>query len=99
MTTVIRRSLLSLVRHMTQVEPWFRIDAADTDTAFPYDPDQTGQDFEVLDDAAAAANIEAFRQQTEHARVAAAGKQPDDGVPAHGDHPERTATSDGSTCT
>jgi hypothetical protein len=44
----------------------------------------------VLDDAAAAANIEASRQQTEHARAAAAGKQPDDVVPAHGDHPERT---------
>ena len=59
MTAVIRRSLPSLVRHITEVEPRFRIDAADTDMAFPYDPDQTGQDFEVLDDAAAAANIEA----------------------------------------
>jgi hypothetical protein len=39
----------------------------DTDMPFPYDPDQTGQDFEALDDADAATNIEAFRQEIEHA--------------------------------
>ena len=50
-----RLSLLGLVRHMTEV-------------AFPYDPDQAGQDFEALDDADAAANIEAFQQEIEHAR-------------------------------
>ena len=37
---------------MTEVERWwFRIHAANTDMAFPYDPDQTGQDFDALDDA------------------------------------------------
>ncbi len=62
---------------MTEVERWwFRIHATDTDMAFPYDPDQTGQDFEALDDAAAAADIEAFKQEIEHARAAVAGKQP-----------------------
>ncbi len=35
--------------------------------AFPYDPDQAGQDFEALDDTDAAANIEALRQEIEHA--------------------------------
>jgi hypothetical protein len=36
---------------MTEVERWwFRMHAADTDMPFPYDPDQTGQDFEALDD-------------------------------------------------
>jgi uncharacterized damage-inducible protein DinB len=86
-----RLSLLGLVRHMTEVERWwFRIHAADTDLPFPYDPDQTGQDFEALDDADAAANIEAFIQELELARAAVAGKQLDDVVPSHGDHPERT---------
>ncbi|MBO0771335.1 MAG: DinB family protein [Actinobacteria bacterium] len=86
-----RLSLLGLVRHMTEVERWwFRIHAADTDLPFPYDPDQSGQDFEGLDDADAAANLEAFEQELELARAAVAGKQLDDVVPSHGHHPERT---------
>lgn len=86
-----RLSLLGLVRHMTEVERWwFRIHAADTDLPFPYDPDLTGQDIEALDDADAAANIEAFTQELELARAAVAGKQLDDVVRSHGDHPERT---------
>ena len=48
---------------MTEVERWwFRIHAANTGMPFPYDPDQTGQDFKALDDADAAANVEAFKQ-------------------------------------
>ena len=86
-----RLSLLGLVRHMTEVERWwFRVHAADTDMPFPYDPDETGQDFEALADADAAANIEAFRQEIAHARAAVAGRQLDDVVPSHGHHPERT---------
>jgi uncharacterized damage-inducible protein DinB len=85
-----RLSLLGLARHMTEVERWwFRIHGADTDMPFPYDPDQTGQDFEAVDDADAAANIEAFGQEVEHAREAVAGKQLDDLVRSHGDHPDR----------
>jgi uncharacterized damage-inducible protein DinB len=85
-----RLSLLGLVRHMTEVERWwFRIHAADTDLPFPYDPEQTGQDFEALDDADAAANIEAFQQEIRDVRAAVAGKQLDDVVSSHGDHPER----------
>ena len=85
-----RLSLLGLVWHMTEVERWcFRIHAADTGLPFPYDPDQTGQDFEALHDADAAANIEAFQQEIREVRAAVAGKQLDDVVPSHGDHPER----------
>jgi uncharacterized damage-inducible protein DinB len=62
-----RLSLLGLVRHMTEVERgWFRIHAANADMPFPYDPDQTGQDFEALDDADADANLEAFKQEIEY---------------------------------
>jgi len=79
-----RLSLLGLVRHMTEVERWwFRMHAANTDLPFPYDPEQIG-------DADAAANLEAFKQEIEQARAAMAGKQLDDVVPSHGDHPERT---------
>jgi uncharacterized damage-inducible protein DinB len=86
-----RLSLLGLVRHMTEVERWwFRMHAANTDMPFPYDPDQTGQDFGALDGADAAANIEAYKQEIAHARAAVAGKQLDDVVPSHSDHPERT---------
>ena len=85
-----RLSLLGLVRHMTEVERWWmRIHAADTDLPFPYDPDQTGQDFEALDDADAAANLEAYRQEIEQARAVLAGRHLDDVVPSHADHPER----------
>jgi hypothetical protein len=72
-----RLSLLGLVRHMTEVERWwFRMHAASTDMPFPYDPDQTGQDFEALDGADAAANIEAYKQEIAHARAAVAGTHP-----------------------
>ena len=74
---------------MTEVERWwFRIHAADTGMAFPYDPDQAGRDFEALNDADAAANIEAFKRET--ARAAAAGRRLDDVVPSHGHHPGRS---------
>ena len=85
-----RLSLLGLVRHMTEVERWwFRMTAASSDMPFPYDPDQTGQDFEALDDADAAANIEAFKREIGHARAATAGMRLDDVVPSRGHHPER----------
>ena len=54
------------------------------------DPDQTGQDFEALDHADAAASLEAFKQERAHARAAVADKQLDDVVPSHGHHPGRT---------
>ncbi len=64
--------------------------AAETDLPFPYDSEQTGQDFEALEDADAAANIEAFKQEIEHARTAVAGRGLDDVVPSRGHQPERT---------
>ena len=90
---------LGQVRHMTEVERWwFRIHAADTGRAFQCDPDQAGQDFEALYDADAAANIEAFKRETAHARAAAAG-----GLmmscPATATTPGAPTTSAGSTCT
>ncbi len=86
-----RLSLLGLVRHMTEVERWwFRMHAGQADMPFPYDPDQTGQDFEALDDADAAANIAAFIQEIQLARAAVAEKQLSDIVPSRGHHPERT---------
>jgi Protein of unknown function (DUF664) len=64
-----RLCLLGLVRHITEVERWwFRMHAANADLPFPYDPDQTGQDFEALAEADAAANIGAFKQEIEQAR-------------------------------
>jgi uncharacterized damage-inducible protein DinB len=85
-----RLSLLGLVRHMTEVERWWlRIHAANIDLPFPYDPKSTGLDFEALDEADAAANIEAYRQEIEQARETMAGKQLDDVVPSHGHHPEQ----------
>jgi len=86
-----RLSLLGLVRHMTEVERWwFRMNAAGTDMPFPYDPDQTGQDFEALAGADAAANLEEFKQEIAHARAAVAGRQLDEVVPSRGHHPEHT---------
>jgi hypothetical protein len=79
--------LPGLVRHMTEVERWwFRMHAAGTELPFPYDPDQTGQDFEALDAVDAAANIGAFKQETDHVRAAVATRS-------------APGTSAGSTCT
>jgi hypothetical protein len=52
-------------------------------------PGQTGQDFEALD-ARRGRQHRGDEQEIAHARAAVAGKQLDDVVPSHGDHPERT---------
>ena len=84
-------SLLGLVRHMTEVERWwFRMHVNSEDLAFPYDPDGSGADFDDLEDADAAANLDAYRQEVEAARAAVADKSLDLVVPSRGDHPERT---------
>ena len=84
-------SLLGLVRHMTEVERWwFRMHANGEELGFPYDPDGVGLDFDDLDDADAAGNLDAYRQEVEAARTATAGKDLDLVVPSRGDHPERT---------
>jgi uncharacterized damage-inducible protein DinB len=86
-----RLSLLGLVRHMTEVERWwFRMHAAQQDLEFPYDPKSEGADFEDLDAADAAANLEAYRAEIDAAKAAVADKGLEDVVPSRGDHPERT---------
>jgi hypothetical protein len=84
-------SLLGLVRHMTEVERWwFRMHAAGEDLEFMYDPDAIGLDFDNLDDADAAGNLDAYREELDAARAALADKDLDYVVPSRGDHPDRT---------
>lgn len=85
-------SLLGIVRHMTLVERWwFRMHAAQEDVPFLYTvEDRSTADFDEVDDADAAANLEAYRQEVDAARGAVAGKSLDLVVPSRGDHPERT---------
>src|SRR3954466_14705836 len=66
-----RLSLLGLVRHMVEVECWwFHMHAAQEDHRFPYDPDSVGLDFEEVEDADAAANLDDFRRECELSRAA-----------------------------
>jgi hypothetical protein len=86
-----RLSLLGLVRHMVEDEQWwFVMHAAQQDIVFPYDPDSVGLDFEEVEGADAAGNLEDYVRQCEASRAAVAGKSLDDVVPSRGDHPERT---------
>ncbi len=83
-------SLLGLVRHLTEVERWwFRMHAGGEQLDFPYDPDQTGADFDDTADADAEGNLSAYMEEIDAAREAAAGKDLDLVVPSRGDHPER----------
>jgi len=84
-------SLLGLVRHMTEVERgWFRMYAGGEDLPFPYDPEGTGRDFDDIDGADAAANIDAFWHEVDAARKAVAGKSLDLVVASSPGHPERS---------
>ncbi|HEX3823570.1 MAG TPA: DinB family protein [Mycobacteriales bacterium] len=83
-------SLLGLVRHMTEVERWwFRMHANGEELDFPYDPDQTGADFDDIADADAAHDLDAYRSELVAARAATAGKSLDLVVPSHGHHRDR----------
>jgi hypothetical protein len=64
--------------------------ANNEDLAFPYDPGQTGADFDDTADADAAHDLDAYRQEIEAAQAAVAGKDLDLVVPSRADHPERT---------
>ena len=80
-------SLLGIVRHMVEVERWwFRMHAAGEELGLPYDPEGIGLDFEAIDDADAAADLEAFQRECDAARVAVAGRSLDDVVPSNGAH-------------
>jgi len=93
-------SLLGLVRHLTEVERWwFRMHGAGESLDFPYDPAQTGADFDDTADADAAANLTVYLAEIEAARGAVAGRNLDLVVPSRGDHRSVPETSGGSTCT
>ncbi len=84
-------SLLGLVRHLTEVERWwFRMHIAGEDIGFPYDPEGIGVDFDDLEDADAAGNLDAYRHEVEAARAAVADTSLDLVVASRGDHAERT---------
>src|SRR3954471_4102676 len=84
-------SLLGLVRHMVEVEQWWlRMHGAQEDLRFPFDPDSVGLDFEEVDNADAAANLEMFRETCAQSRAVTAALSLNDVVPSRGDHPERT---------
>jgi uncharacterized damage-inducible protein DinB len=84
-------SLLGLVRHVTEAERgWFRMYAGEEDVPFPYDPEGVGRDFDDLEGADAAANIDAFWQEVDAARAAVAGKSLDLVVRSMPSHPTRT---------
>ena len=85
-------SLLGLVRHMTDVERgWFRMHAGGEQIEYLYSTDDNvNGDFDDLDDADPAADLETYRREIEAARAAARGKDLSDVVPSRGHHPERT---------
>ena len=84
-------SLLGLVRHMVEVERWwFRMHADRQDVTFEYctDDDQDA-DFEAVDGADAAGDLQTYRTEVQAAKDAVSGKGLDEVVPSRGDHPER----------
>jgi uncharacterized damage-inducible protein DinB len=84
-------SLLGLVRHMTDVERWWlRQHVAGEDLPDVYATEQNEDaDFEDVQDADAAADLETYRREVDMARAAAATRSLDDVVPSRGHHPER----------
>ena len=85
-------SLLGLVRHMNEVErSWFRRHAASEDVEFTYvcDDDEDA-DFNNVDAADAAGDLEAYRRECDAARAAVGALPLDLVVASRGHHPERT---------
>jgi uncharacterized damage-inducible protein DinB len=85
-------SLLGLVRHMTEVERWwFRMVAAGEEIAFVYCADGSDDaDFDKVEEADAAGDLDRFLSEIKAARAAVAGKALDDVVATPGRQPERT---------
>ena len=85
-------SLLGLVRHMVEVERWwFRMHAGGEQIAWEYcSDDNESADFDDLDDADAAVDLETYRREIDAARAAVQSKGLADVVASRGDHPERT---------
>ncbi len=84
-------SLLGLVRHMTEVERWwFRMHGAGEVLEWLYTAVNPEGDWEGVDTADAAADLDTFRAECDAAQAAVADRGLDDVVPSRGDHPERT---------
>jgi hypothetical protein len=79
-------SLLGLIRHMTEVERWwFRIHANDEPVSFQYSTDEwPDADFDDLENADAAADLERFHQEIGAARDAVRHKGLDHVVASRG---------------
>jgi uncharacterized damage-inducible protein DinB len=71
-------TLLGLVRHMAEVERWwFRMHAAGEAVELRFTDEHLTDDFDAVDDADAAADLDDFRQEIEVARAAAANVELD----------------------
>ena len=78
-------SLLGLVRHMTEVEPWFHdFDGRPTGEWYSTDDDPDGA-FDSVDPAHADADLAAYDASVERARAAVAGRDLDEISPEPGD--------------
>jgi Protein of unknown function (DUF664) len=75
-----RLSLLGLVRHMVEVERWwFRMNAAGEDVAYEYCTDDNPDgDFDDVDTADPAADLQTLRREFESSRAAVAGRSLED---------------------
>jgi len=87
-----RLSLLGLVRHMVEVERWwFRMHADGQLVSFVYCTDENeNADFDSVEQADAAADLDAFQQEIAAARSAVRDKGLEDIVASRGHDPERT---------
>lgn len=80
-------SLLGLVRHLAKVERiWFRMRAAQQDVGMLFDPALgTDADFELLDPAAAEADLATYREECRLADAAVADLPFDHELDVHGE--------------
>jgi len=85
-------SLLGLVRHMVEVERWwFRMNAGSEQIEFEYSTDDNeNAEFDDLDDADAAGDLETFRREVQAARAAMRDKGLDELVAGRGHDRLRT---------
>ena len=80
-------SLLGLVRHMTEVEPWFHdFDGEPEGEWYSTDDDPEGC-FDSVDPARAEEDLAAYRASVERARAAVAGRGLDELTPNPDDEP------------
>jgi Protein of unknown function (DUF664) len=86
-----RLSLLGLVRHMADVERWwFRMHADREDVGYESTPgDLEDADFDGVDTADPASDLEAYQREIETCDLVMRGKELDEVVPSRGHHPER----------